>query len=362
MARAPRHDAPGLLHHVVSRGVGKRPMFERDGDFRCFLALLALEVRRGRIRVHAFALMHTHVHLLVESVDGELASAMQQILSRYVAWFNVTRSDGRKGHLVSQRYFAQVVEGSAYLLTLLRYIDANPVQARLARDAREYRFGSAIRFAGRLRCPPWLTDASIRRLLNAPRARVRVSPARYGALFGGAQDGEATRLVEARMAAGRRPAPADAGADLWLDASWVKQQEWLAERARSADGTTTALPLVPASSVLAATATQALATDPPPNILGRITPDRLARAGLLRSLASLDYRRIGAVLGCSTSASRAASIRYTQLLEEGGSAAAWLARRAESAILTCYGSRACAAARRVLLARAPCTTKSHNGV
>ena len=66
MARRPRDDAPGRWHHLTNRGLAKRSMFETERDCRQFLALLAKEVRAGRIKVHAYCLMLTHYHLLVE--------------------------------------------------------------------------------------------------------------------------------------------------------------------------------------------------------------------------------------------------------------------------------------------------------
>ena len=71
MPRKPRLDAIGMFHHVMNRGVGRRPIFERQDDYRYFKMLLAC-VHDARIRVHGFSLMPSHYHVLVETCDGQL--------------------------------------------------------------------------------------------------------------------------------------------------------------------------------------------------------------------------------------------------------------------------------------------------
>jgi len=67
MAQRRRQDAPGAWHHVYSRGMARRTVFESRRDIRHFLCRLALEVRRGTLEVHAYCFLTTHVHLLVRS-------------------------------------------------------------------------------------------------------------------------------------------------------------------------------------------------------------------------------------------------------------------------------------------------------
>ncbi|NJN14734.1 MAG: hypothetical protein HC813_03755, partial [Planctomycetes bacterium] len=91
MARRPRNDSADSWHHVMNRGLAKRTLFERDEDYRKFLALVAAEVRAGRIEVHAYSLLQTHFHLLLRSVTGELSEAMRRIQNGYSRWFNRSR-------------------------------------------------------------------------------------------------------------------------------------------------------------------------------------------------------------------------------------------------------------------------------
>ena len=76
MPRRPRHDAVDTCHHVMNRGIARRPIFETDEDRRFFLSLLAQEVRAGRIDIYAYSVMLTHFHLLVRSVTGEVKTTL----------------------------------------------------------------------------------------------------------------------------------------------------------------------------------------------------------------------------------------------------------------------------------------------
>lgn len=145
MPRASRKDEPGAWHHVTARGIAKRTIFERREDHRMFLSLVAREVRRGEIEVHAYSLMQTHLHMLVRSPRARLSAAMARILREYARWFNRRRK--RDGGLFKERFKSKRVESDAYRSILVRYIDDNPVKAKMAPFAAAYPFGSASIYA-----------------------------------------------------------------------------------------------------------------------------------------------------------------------------------------------------------------------
>ena len=124
MARTRRIDYPGAWHHVVNRGLAKRPAFPHRRDVRFLLSRLARSVRRGEIEIHAFTVLSTHFHMLVRSVAGEIGNAMQRIESEYVRCFN--RRNDRDGALFRGRYWSKLIENDVYLWNVVRYIDANP--------------------------------------------------------------------------------------------------------------------------------------------------------------------------------------------------------------------------------------------
>lgn len=74
--------------------------------------------------------MTNGVHLVVRTTREPLAIVMKRLGPRFAGWFN--RKYGRVGHLFQDRFRSRPVDTDEYLLTLLRYVWANPVQAGLA--------------------------------------------------------------------------------------------------------------------------------------------------------------------------------------------------------------------------------------
>jgi len=153
MPRIPRADRHGRWHHVMNRGVAKRTIFETHDDYRYFLSRVAKAVRAGMIEVHAFALLPNHFHLLVRSLKRSLGKAMHNIQTPHAQRFN--RRIGRDGPLFRARYFAKRVDSIAYRKLVVRYIDANPVNAALAVLPSDFPYASAHHFVAPRR-PPWL--------------------------------------------------------------------------------------------------------------------------------------------------------------------------------------------------------------
>jgi len=102
MARPLRIHAPGMLHHVMSRGNDKREMFVDDVDYARYLHLLERSARRFSVIVNGYCLMPNHVHLLMRPTVHPLARLMQHVNSAYCGWFN--RRHGRVGHVLQGRY------------------------------------------------------------------------------------------------------------------------------------------------------------------------------------------------------------------------------------------------------------------
>lgn len=84
MPRPPRIDFSGAHHHVMNRGARLQTIFFDDESCAVFLDLVGEAVERYGIKVHGYALMAVHFHLMVESVRGNLSEAMKLISARYV--------------------------------------------------------------------------------------------------------------------------------------------------------------------------------------------------------------------------------------------------------------------------------------
>ena len=134
MPRHPRLDAPGVLHHVMVRGLERRAIFRDDRDCAAFVARLAALAEAGAWTVYAWALVGNHAHLLVRTGARPLARSMRSLLTGYAGAFN--RRHHRSGHLFQNRYKSVVVEEEPYLLELVRYLHLNPLRAGLIPDLR----------------------------------------------------------------------------------------------------------------------------------------------------------------------------------------------------------------------------------
>lgn len=134
MPRGPRLDAPGILHHVIIRGMEGRALFRDEADRQAFLDRLENAVVRSGVTLLAWALMPNHAHLLVRSGPLPLATVMARLLTGYAGAFN--RRHKRRGRLFQNRYKSIVVEEEPYLLELVRYLHLNPLRAGLVSDLR----------------------------------------------------------------------------------------------------------------------------------------------------------------------------------------------------------------------------------
>jgi len=148
MARLPRIDLPGVPQHVVQRGNNRLPCFLDDGDRLRYLQLLADALLATRCQLHAYVLMDNHVHLLLTPPEvGAIGKMMQRLGRNYVALFNGRH--GRTGTLWEGRYKACLVDSEHYVLRCYRYIDLNPVRARLIDDPVAYRWSGCAANTGR---------------------------------------------------------------------------------------------------------------------------------------------------------------------------------------------------------------------
>jgi putative transposase len=136
MPRQARLDLPGLVHHVMARGIEGREIFKDNKDRELFLKRLAdIFSDSGAPTLYAWALIPNHFHLLIRPAVTHLSTVMQRLMTGYAVNFN--RQNNRKGHLFQNRYKSIVVEEDSYFLELIRYIHLNPVRAGLVSSVEQ---------------------------------------------------------------------------------------------------------------------------------------------------------------------------------------------------------------------------------
>jgi len=162
MPRHARRLAESGVYHVMLRGVNKDAVFLEDEDRERFLHVLGLAKEASGCVVLAYCLMTNHVHLVLQTPGEPISLVMKRLGVRYVGWFN--RKYSRVGHLFQSRFASVPVEDDAYLITLLRYVWNNPVEAGLVTSAEDHRWSSRSPVARR----SGLVDAAaLKRLVPA---------------------------------------------------------------------------------------------------------------------------------------------------------------------------------------------------
>ena len=135
MPRLARLDAPGVLHHVMIRGIERRKIFRNNKDRDDLLERLSVLLPETNTSCYAWALVSNHAHFLFRSGDTGIATLMRRLLTGYVIGFN--RRHKRHGQLFQNRYKSIVCQEDTYFLELIRYIHLNPLRTKLVSDLNE---------------------------------------------------------------------------------------------------------------------------------------------------------------------------------------------------------------------------------
>lgn len=143
MPTRPRIDFAGY-HHIINRGVNRCDVFNQDYDKDKFLAILNKTAIIYKVVLHDYVLMDNHYHLLIETTQENLSSFMRVVNANYAQYFN--KKYKRSGHLWQDRYKSKYITSENYLYTLIRYIESNPIEAKLSLHVGEYpyTFSAAI--------------------------------------------------------------------------------------------------------------------------------------------------------------------------------------------------------------------------
>ncbi len=135
MPRSARLDAPGVLHHIMIRGIERRKIFLDDTDRDDFLARLERLLPVTKTSCFAWAFMPNHAHFLFRTGSTPIAKLMSRLLTGYAVYFNFRHK--RSGRLFQNRYKSILCQEDAYLTELVRYIHLNPVRAGLVKGLDE---------------------------------------------------------------------------------------------------------------------------------------------------------------------------------------------------------------------------------
>jgi putative transposase len=141
MGRLPRLIGDGLVYHALNRGNNRARVFFHDADYQQFLEAVAKTKERYPFRLYGYCLMSNHFHLVLEPAAGQAISRILQSLSVAHTW-HYHKAQATSGHVWQGRFKSPVVATDEHFLTVLRYVESNPLRAGLVRDLADYRWSS----------------------------------------------------------------------------------------------------------------------------------------------------------------------------------------------------------------------------
>ena len=131
----------GCGHHITQRGNNRAPVFFVDDDRRVYLELLAEQADKYGLEVVGYCLLSNHVHLVaIPHAEEALAQAVGRTHFRSSQYVN--RLHGRSGHLWQGRFCSCALD-ERHFWRALKYVELNPVRARLCRKPWRYAWSSA---------------------------------------------------------------------------------------------------------------------------------------------------------------------------------------------------------------------------
>ena len=143
MPRIPRVDVGDEVYHIINRANARLPIFFHERDYQLFELILAAARERFDMRILAYCLMPNHFHfVLYPHKDGDLQKFMQWItLTHTQRWHSQNKTIGT-GHLYQGRYKSFLIQSNDHLLSVIRYVEGNPLRANLVKKAENWDFSS----------------------------------------------------------------------------------------------------------------------------------------------------------------------------------------------------------------------------
>jgi len=168
MARLARIVVPGVPHHIVQRGNRRQDVFFSDADKNLYIDLISKACAKHGVDIWSWCLMSNHVHFIaVPAQDNSLAKCFSDAHVRYTRMINLREK--WQGHLWQGRFSSSPLD-ERYLLAAVRYVERNPVRAKMVRLPWEYEYSSASYHTGEKKIDPLIkNDRTLHDLIDSWR-------------------------------------------------------------------------------------------------------------------------------------------------------------------------------------------------
>ena len=171
MNRPLRIELDNSLYHITARGDRQDKIYRSDNDRLTWLSLLGETCERFNFSVRAYCQMTNHFHILLETANGQLGRGMCHLNGKFSRYFN--RTHGLVGHVFQGRYKAIICQTELYEFELSRYIELNPVRAKIVIHPVDWPWSSYAAKMGLVDSPPWLRSDAVLAQFGENRSQAR---------------------------------------------------------------------------------------------------------------------------------------------------------------------------------------------
>ena len=185
MPRSARHAPGGYIYHALNRAVARLPLFKKNSDYVAFLKVVDEALARHPMRILSYCIMPNHWHFVLwPRHDGEMSDFLRWLTHTHTMRWHAHHRTVGSGHLYQGRFKAFPVQNDDHLLTLLRYVERNPLRAKLVKKAEDWPWsslwlrGQGINTATRLSKWPIAMPKNWIGLVNRPQTDAEVEALR----------------------------------------------------------------------------------------------------------------------------------------------------------------------------------------
>jgi len=171
MARPLRIQYPNAMYHIISRGIGRMTIFHNEKDFSKFIQFMERVIAKHNWICHAYCLMSTHYHILLETPDANMIVGMKYLNQLYSQFYNWKYR--RVGSVFQGRYKSWLVEREEKFLDNCRYIVTNPVEAKMVEHPSEWPWSSYRSTRGIEGVPAYLETDFLLRHFSTSRKKAQ---------------------------------------------------------------------------------------------------------------------------------------------------------------------------------------------
>jgi putative transposase len=146
MPRTARIAIGDTIYHVLNRAHNRGTIFETAKDYKHFESLLEEAKALIDMRILAYAIMPNHWHMvLYPRNDKDMSEFMRWLTTTHVRHLRVATKSIGYGSIYQGAYKSFIVQEDKHLIDLIRYVEQNPLRAKLVKRAEDWQWGSLYR-------------------------------------------------------------------------------------------------------------------------------------------------------------------------------------------------------------------------